>query len=201
MDPQESLPHIENDRFRVPVRMLTNNQETLALLDSGAGMNFVSAAVMKRMPEVVRYTASVNVTPAFGPHKKATELVRLKFAANGATFDDWFVVLPQYKENLVLGLPFLRKHEDLISFRNNTFAGISVDNPIGLVDSNEFLRELQSSRDIGLMYLRFDREDTAAKDPNNVLPQDASGSFQDLIAAHSSIFAQELTGPPPSRGK
>ncbi|EDK42989.1 conserved hypothetical protein [Lodderomyces elongisporus NRRL YB-4239] len=170
-------------------------RECMALIDSGSGADLVLAEfVGGKIDSLPQDTCLCDVVVAFGASRQVTKRVLLEFSINGIHFSRWFMVVPGFSKDMVLGLGFVGEHENLISFKKRSFAGVSKENPLGLVDSEEFVEAVENAAEVGVFTLK-------TEEVGEELPRDPNGLFPDLIKDYKDIFLQELKETPVSRGK
>ena len=189
---------VENRKFYVPVVMMltaVKGKECMALLDSGSGEDLVlSKFIEGKIDSLPQDACLCDVIVAFGASRQVTKRVLPEFSINGTYFSRWFMVVPGFTKDMVLGLDFVGEHEDLISFKKRSFAGVSKENPIGLVDSDEFVEAVGNAAEVGFFTLKTEEK-------VDKMPMDAGNRFPDLIKEYKDVFLQELKETPVSRGK
>lgn len=201
-------PQLEMDKFEIDINIGTEGgipHVVTALVDSGAGTNFISskcAAKMKKYP-----CKKLKVTGAFAGATEVNELVQLSFRHNGKLFEGSFAVLPNYEKPVILGLPFIQQYHEDLNFKEKTLAGIQSCSSLDLIDANTFLREMNTGQ-IGMFLVKMDSTSEEAdvggkigdKDIVDEVQGDNKGVFQELLREYVDIFKNELDEAPPHRG-
>lgn len=137
-----AVPMIMETKFEIPV-VIQQKQETelMVLLDSGAGISFIKEQWVE--PENRVKCKPFQVTSAFMDGAVCKEFCELTFKVNGIKFKEKFGILTNAKRDLILGLPFICRHDDVISFKTMTFAGVSSENLLDMLADTRLLREIQ----------------------------------------------------------
>ena len=95
------------------VRIMANILQ--AMLDSGATFNFIHEAVVEQLSLKPTPCAPIRVTLANGELLTHTRrLVVLQYSIAGVPHQDTFYVAPIGSHSLILGMPWLERHNPLV---------------------------------------------------------------------------------------
>ena len=123
----DSLQDKHSLNIIISVKHNQNNTtvETPALIDSGAGGTFIDQNYVRR----IRYKLMELETPVKAYNMDRTEnkkrtiknYIDLQFSLNGKEFQEQFYVTGLGKQKVILGLPWLRKHNPEINWQTGKF--------------------------------------------------------------------------------
>ena len=105
---------ISNRRFSIPINVETveNTEEITALIDCGAEGLFIDKSNAHKWRSI-RLKTPIKVKNIDGTYNKSgaiTEKCLINFEINNKTMTEWFYVTTLGDQNLILGLPWLEKH-------------------------------------------------------------------------------------------
>ena len=101
------------------------NVETLGLIDSGAGGEFIDQNYVKNSGFKTQFldkpTIARNVDGTENKKKKITSFVDLELTINGRTNTTWLLVTGLGKQRIILGFPWLNKWNPNIDWKTGKF--------------------------------------------------------------------------------
>jgi hypothetical protein len=115
---------ISNRRFSIPIKVETveNTEEITALTDSGAEGLFIDKSIAhKWRTSILKSLIKVrNVDGTYNESGAITERCLIPFRINDKIMTEWFYVTTLGDQNLILGLPWLEKHNPIIDWTEKT---------------------------------------------------------------------------------
>jgi hypothetical protein len=115
---------ISNRRFSIPIKVETveNTEEITALIDSGAEGLFIDKSIAhKWRMSILKSPIKVrNVDGTYNENGAITERCLIPFRINDKIMTEWFYVTALGDQNLILGLPWLEKHNPIIDWTEKT---------------------------------------------------------------------------------
>ena len=101
--------------------LLTNcwnlaNAENHALLDTGAEGLFVDKRIAQLKRKLITPLRVRNVDGSQNEDGYITHETRIKFRLGGRTFDEWFYITKLGDQDIILGMPWLKRHNPLINW-------------------------------------------------------------------------------------
>ncbi len=110
---------ISNKRFSIPISVETRNttENLYTLVDCGAEGLFINQSIPHkwRKDRLKRPVKVKNVDGTSNANGKITERCLITFDINRKTMTEWFSVTTLGNQNLILGLPWLEKHNPIIN--------------------------------------------------------------------------------------
>jgi hypothetical protein len=111
-------------RFSIPITIESENttETTTALVDCGAEGLFVDISIAHkwRKQKLARPIKVRNVDGSFNKEGEIKERCLITFDCNGRKLTEWFCVTAIGNQNLILGLPWLEKHNPIIDWKEKT---------------------------------------------------------------------------------
>jgi hypothetical protein len=118
------IQSISNRRFSIPIKVETveNTEEITALIDSGAEGLFIDKSIAhKWRTSILKSPIKVrNVDGTYNENGAITERCLIPFRINDKIMTEWFYVTTLGDQNLILGLPWLEKHNPIIDWTEKT---------------------------------------------------------------------------------
>jgi hypothetical protein len=115
---------ISNQQFSIPIKVETveNIEEITALIDSGAEGLFIDKSIAhKWRTNILKSPIKVrNVDGTYNENGAITERCLRPFRINDRIMTEWFYVTALGDQNLILGLPWLEKHNPIIDWTEKT---------------------------------------------------------------------------------
>jgi hypothetical protein len=115
---------ISNRQFSIPIKVETveNTEEITALIDSGAEGLFIDKSIAhKWRRSILKSPIKVkNVDGTYNKNGAITERCLIPFRINNRIMTKWFYVTALGDQNLILGLPWLEKHNPIIDWTEKT---------------------------------------------------------------------------------
>jgi hypothetical protein len=115
---------ISNRRFSIPIKVETveNTEEITALIDSGAEGLFIDKSIAhKWRTSILKSPIKVrNIDGTYNENGAITERCLIPFRINNKIMTEWFYVTALGDQNLILGLPWLEKHNPIIDWTEKT---------------------------------------------------------------------------------
>jgi hypothetical protein len=119
-----TVQSISNRRFSIPIKVETveNTEEITALIDSGAKGLFIDKSIVhKWRTSILKSPIKVrNVDGTYNENGAITERCLIPFRINDRIMNKWFYVTALGDQNLILGLPWLEKHNPIIDWTEKT---------------------------------------------------------------------------------
>jgi hypothetical protein len=119
-----TVQSISNRRFSIPIKVETveNTEEITALIDSGAEGLFIDKSIAhKWRTSILKSPIKVrNVDGTYNENGAITERCLIPFRINDKIMTEWFYVTALGDQNLILGLPWLEKHNPIIDWTEKT---------------------------------------------------------------------------------
>ena len=128
-DPTLDLSHVTvqsilNQRFSIPIKVETveNTEEITTLIDCGAKGLFINKSKAHKMRSIRLKTLIKvrNIDGTYNESRAITEKCLINFKINNKTMTEWFYVTTLGDQNLILGLPWLEKHNPNIDWKEKT---------------------------------------------------------------------------------
>lgn len=184
------------DKFLVPVKLQLKATTKGALIDSGAHDCYIRRDVLSELhlEDLIQGCETFSVQTATNQRETVKQKVKLQLTIGSWCGPVSLFVLDELSQELILGLPFVRQHNQLIDWEQLTFAGASQEaddsdniSSLQVVDGVEILKSLRASdTDIGLATIVEHQEvsnntsleqkflekfkDTVTNDPPSQLP-------------------------------
>src|SRR5258705_9968910 len=114
---------LTNKRFTIPISIKSENtEETTALIDSGAEGMFVDISIAQkwRKTSLVKPVKVWNVDGTANMNGEIKEKCLITIDCQGKEMTDWFYVMALGHQNFILGLPWLKKYNPVIKWREKT---------------------------------------------------------------------------------
>ena len=115
---------ISNQQFSIPIKVETveNTEEITALVDCGAeGLVIDKSITHKWRKGILKTPIKVrNVDGTYNENGAITERCLIPFRIKDKTMTEWFYVTPIGDQDLILGLPWLEKHNPIINWKEKT---------------------------------------------------------------------------------
>jgi hypothetical protein len=115
---------ISNRRFSILIKVETveNTEEITALIDSGAEGLFIDKSIAhKWRTGILKSPIKVrNVDGTYNENGAIMERCLIPFRINDKIMTEWFYVMALGDQNLILGLPWLEKHNPIIDWTEKT---------------------------------------------------------------------------------
>ena len=115
---------ISSNRLSIPLEVETedNTESMTALVDSGAEGLFINSSIAYkwRKKKLARPIRVKNVDGTYNTNGEISDKCLITIDINGKKMTEWFLVTSLGDQNLILGLPWLEKHDPIISWRNRT---------------------------------------------------------------------------------
>ena len=110
--------------FSIPIMIESENttETTTALVDCGAEGFFIDISIAHkwRKQKLARPIKVQNVDGSFNKEGEIKERCLITFDCNGRKLTEWFCVTAIGNQNLILGLPWLKKHNPIIDWEEKT---------------------------------------------------------------------------------
>src|SRR5258707_6635447 len=129
-DPNDSMningviiKSLTNKQFTIPILVKSENtEETTALIDSGAEGMFVNISITQkwRKTSLVKPVKVRNVDGTTNINGEIREKCLITIDCQGKEMTDWFYVTALGDQNFILGLPWLKKYNPAIEWREKT---------------------------------------------------------------------------------
>lgn len=171
------------------------------LIDSGASHCFISADLVDRLGlEATSYAEGVQL--AAGKAVTSCGIVKnLAFRVNDRDDQEDFIVIPEKRGRLILGMTWLRRTNPLIDWRKGSIdhpAAQPMDTRQSSINLNEIvISRKQAKRLVGKkkaqMFFGFVRVG------GKLAESDRESSLEGLLTKYQDVFPEELPGPPPPR--
>src|ERR1700735_1860183 len=126
LDMYSIVSSVDANEILLPTNIQLNNEnvETPTLLDSGAGGIFLDQNYARKLKvkETTLSTPIVARNVDGTPNKKGTirSYVNLQFKIGGKSFDERFYITGLGKQKMILGLPWLKRHNPLVDWTKGT---------------------------------------------------------------------------------
>ena len=115
---------ISNRRFSIPIKVETieNTEEFAALIDCGAEGLFINKSIAHKWRRcILKSPIKVrNVDGMYNENGAITERCLIPFRIKDKIMTEWFYVMTLGDQNLILGLPWLEKHNPIIDWTEKT---------------------------------------------------------------------------------
>jgi hypothetical protein len=116
-----------SNQITIPISITSDksieNVETSALIDSGAGGQFIDQNFAKRFPiqKLDQALVAYNVDGTENKRGKITSFVKLSMTINGRTKDIQLLVTGLGKQKVILGFPWLSQENPEINWKTGEF--------------------------------------------------------------------------------
>ena len=114
---------ISNRRFSIPIKVETveNTEEITALVDCGAEGLFIDKSIAHKWRKSILKTPIKvrNVDGTYNENGAITKRCLIPFRIKEKTMTEWFYVTTIGDQDLILGLPWLEKHNPIIEDRKS----------------------------------------------------------------------------------
>ena len=115
---------ISNRRFSIPIKVETveNTEEITALVDCRAEGLFIDKSVVHKWRKSILKTPIKvrNVDGTYNENGAITERCLIPFRIKDKTMTEWFYITTIGDQDLILGLPWLEKHNPIINWKEKT---------------------------------------------------------------------------------
>ena len=119
-----TVQSISNQQFSIPTKVETveNTEEITALVDCGAEGLFIDKSIThKWRKSILKMLIKVrNVDGTYNENRVITERCLIPFRIKDETMTEWFYVTMIGDQDLILGLPWLEKHNPIIDWKEKT---------------------------------------------------------------------------------
>ena len=119
-----TVQSISNRRFYIPIKVETveNTEEITALVDCGAEGLFIDKSIAHKWRKSILKTPIKvrNVDGTYNENGAITERCLIPFRIKDKTMTEWFYVMMIGDQDLILGLPWLEKHNPIIDWKEKT---------------------------------------------------------------------------------
>src|SRR5258707_9231482 len=129
-DPNDSIDingvivkSLANKHFTIPISIKSENtEETTALIDSGAEGMFVNISITQkwRKTSLVKPVKVRNIDGTANANGEIKEKCLITIDCQGKEMTDWFYITALGDQNFILGLPWLKKYNPVIEWREKT---------------------------------------------------------------------------------
>src|SRR5258705_4366399 len=207
-DPNDSLningvivKSLANKCFAIPISVKSENtEETTALIDSGAEGMFVDISIAQkwRKTSLVKLVRVWNVDGTANANGEIKEKCLITINCQGEEMTNWFYVMALGDQNFILGLPWLKKYNPVIKWREKTLefhhsiqrmAIRALTWSLSLKEDKQAMPEWEN--DLVVQYLMSPR----GPEPSNHTSLEASSLFSnlgDLISIQKVTPAQQM---------
>src|SRR5258707_5333739 len=114
---------LANKRFTIPISVKSENtEETTALIDSGAEGMFIDISIAQkwRKTSLIKPVKVQNVDGTANANGEIKEKCLITIDCQGKEMTDWFYITALGDQNFILGLPWLKKYNPVIEWREKT---------------------------------------------------------------------------------
>jgi hypothetical protein len=115
---------ISSNRLSIPLEVETGNhtEQMTALVNSGAEGLFINSSIAHkwRKKKPTKPIRVKNIDGTYNTNGEISDKCLITIDINGKKMTKWFLVTLLGDQNLILGLPWLEKHDPIISWRNRT---------------------------------------------------------------------------------
>jgi hypothetical protein len=157
---------ISNRQFSIPIKVETveNTEEITALIDSGAKGLFIDKSIAHKWGKsILKSLIKVrNVDGTYNKNGAIMERCLIPFRINNRIMTEWFYVTALGDQSLILGLPWLEKHNPIIDWMEKTleFRNSQEDKAKAFIQSLAQEQEettLIEDKDLVVQYLKSHR--------------------------------------------
>ena len=157
---------ISNRQFSIPIKVETveNTEEITALVDCGAEGLFIDKSIAHKWRRSILKTPIKvrNVDGTYNENGAITERCLIPFRIKDKTMTKWFYITTIGDQDLILGLPWLEKHNPIIDWKEKTleFRSSSEDKAKAFIRSLAREQEetmLIKDEDLVVWYLKLHR--------------------------------------------
>ena len=121
---------IVSKSIQIPILIKSDNEresvETLGLIDSGAGGEFIDQNYAKKsgyqIKKLDKLLQALNVDRTRNKQGTITSFVELTVKINGRQMDLWLLVTGLGKQKIILGFPWLHKQNPDINWKTGDFS-------------------------------------------------------------------------------
>ena len=161
-----TVQSISNRRFSIPTKVETveNTEEITALVDCGAEGLFIEKSITHKWRKSILKTLIKvrNVDGTYNENRVIMERCLIPFRIKDETMTEWFYVTTIGDQDLILGLPWLEKHNPIINWKEKTleFRSSSEDKAKAFIQSLTREQEetmLIKDKDLVVRYLKLHR--------------------------------------------
>ena len=111
-------------RFSIPITIESENttEQTTTLVDCGAEGLFVNTSIAHkwRKHKMARPIKVRNIDGSLNTNGEIKERCLITLDCNGRRMTEWFCVTAIGNQNLILGLPWLEKHNPIVNWKEKT---------------------------------------------------------------------------------
>jgi hypothetical protein len=115
---------ISSNRLSIPLKVETedNTEKITALVDSSAEGLFINQSITHkwRKKKLLKPIRVKNVDGTYNMNGEISDKCLITINVNGKKMTEWFLVTSLGDQDLILGFPWLEKHDPIISWRNRT---------------------------------------------------------------------------------
>ena len=119
-----TVQSISNRRFSIPIKVETveNTEEITTLVDYGAEGLFINKSIAHKWRKSILKTPIKvrNIDGTYNENGAITEKCLIPFRIKDKTMTKWFYVTTIGDQDLILGLPWLEKHNPIIDWKEKT---------------------------------------------------------------------------------
>ena len=119
-----TVQSISNQQFSIPTKVETveNTEEITALVDCGAEGLFIDKSITHKWRKSILKTLIKvrNLDGTYNENRVITERCLIPFRIKDETMTEWFYVTMIGDQDLILGLPWLEKHNLIIDWKEKT---------------------------------------------------------------------------------
>ena len=157
---------ISNRQFSIPIKVETveNTEKITALVDCGAEGLFIDKSIAHKWRKSILKTPIKvrNVDGTYNENGAITERCLIPFRIKDKTMTEWFYVTMIGDQDLILGLPWLEKHNPIIDWKEKTleFRSSSEDKAKAFIRNLAREQEeitLIKDKDLVVRYLKLHR--------------------------------------------
>ena len=161
-----TVQSISNQQFSIPTKVETveNTEEITALVDCGAEGLFIDKSITHKWRKSILKTLIKvrNLDGTYNENRVITERCLIPFRIKDETMTEWFYVTMIGDQDLILGLPWLEKHNLIIDWKEKTleFQSSSEDKAKAFIRSLTQEQEetmLIKDKDLVVQYLKSHR--------------------------------------------
>lgn len=177
-----------DNKIIVPIKIrypIPTSARVTALVDSGASSNFISHSLFQKLKlrKFAKAIQPIDVHSAFEERNQTRFIINLKYRIGNTPFSSTFFVIDKLSQDVILGIPFIKKFSKHINWDQSTVAGVeTVKTTNILINAIQFRRLVKRNAQVGCFFIKLDKPDTT----NSNLPFD------------SKDYKEVLTTEPPS---
>ena len=168
-----TVQSISNRRFSIPIKVETveNTEEITTLVDCGAEGLFIDKSIAHKWRKSILKTPIKvrNVDGTYNENGAITKRCLIPFRIKDKIMTEWFYVTTIGDQDLILGLPWLEKHNPIIDWKEKTleFRSSSEDKAKAFIRNLAQEQEeitLIKDKDLVVWYLKRSEERRVGKE-------------------------------------